>query len=190
MIFTYDAKNPTHGIIYWIWKHKKSSFSNFVEVSATSQYYDTQDPINAVDFNNSNYWISSGNYSEEYLHIYFPFYSIKITSYLIMTTPFDQGDHPKKWAFAMSQDNVTFVHKEEFLDDGTMNGNLHYQRIPYDHGLGCSFRLYPINNYLNSAKRMDVNQIEFFGELFFTNRFTLTSCRWIKIYYSFLIILI
>ena len=189
MKFTYDENNPTRGIIYWIWMHKKSSFSNFVQVCATSQSHDFHDPTNAVDFNNNNYWTSSGNFSEEYLHIYFPYYTIKITSYLIMTTPYYSGEHPKKWAFAISQDNGTFLHKEEIFDDGTMNGKLHFRNIPYDHGMGCSFRLYPINNYADSVKRMDVNQIELFGELFFTNSFTPTSCQWTKILYSFLIVL-
>ena len=108
MIFTYDSNNPTNGIIHWIWTHKKSIYSDVLRVSALSNYSQSQIATNAVDFSDNKYWIATGNYSDEYLNLYFPYYSIRITSYVIQTSKYQAGEHPKIWAFAMSQVNLNF----------------------------------------------------------------------------------
>ena len=192
MRFEYDQSNPTNGIIRWIYDNRKEDYTNLLQVTATSHYYDHQTPDKAVDFNDQEYWIAKGDRAGEFINLYFPHSIIKITGYVLQTSHRNKGgDHPKIWSFAMSKDNITFFHNETYEDkEGSMNSPYRHIYLPYDHGIGCAFRIYPILSAYGLHNQMDVNQIELFGELFIDKEMMITKMfRIPNIIYTLLIFL-
>ena len=169
MKFDCDQSNPTNGALFWLFRTKGNKYSQFVNVSVSSAT-DLQPEYNAVNFSNNNYWLAKGENEEEYLTIHLPFHTLKITGYTLQTSEGSSylGYHPHKWAFAVSNDGVTYINKETYTDEeNTLKGPLNKLHISYSQGTYSYFRIYPLEHtFGGGVNQMDVNKIELFGELF------------------------
>ena len=168
MKFDCDQSNPTNGALFWLFRTKGNKYSQFVNVSASSAT-DLQPEYNAVNFSNNNYWFAKAENEVEYLTIHLPFQTLKITGYTLQTSVHSEssGYHPHKWAFAVSNDGVTYIHNETYTDEEyKLRGPLNKLHISYSQGTYSYFRLYPIEHTKAAKNQMDVNKIELFGELY------------------------
>ena len=177
MHFDYDPVNPTNGILYYLFHYHNKYYKNYVQVAATS-WNSNNPPYNAIDFNDNLYWISKESDIEAYLTISFPVHKVILNGYLLKSSNWssDEGYFAKKWSFAYSKDNVNFLNKTYENSNEELKGSLKTKFIEYKTEEANYFRIYPIENTNNELyKGFDLNQIEFFGDLFFLD--LLRTCR-------------
>ena len=179
MRFDYDPQNPTNGILYYLFHYHNKYYKNYVQISATSWAADYRTPYNAIDFNDNLYWISKNSDIETHLTISFPVHKVILNGYLLKSPDWssEKGYFAKKWSFAYSKDNVNFINNKTYEDSNEeLKGNLKTLFIEYETEEANYFRIYPIENTNNELyKGFDLNQIEFFGDLFFLD--LLRTCR-------------
>ena len=169
--FKFRGSN-TLGILEYLHDTYKNDYSNYVFADGSSSYSKSNDFMHAIDFNTGTYWICKKN-SElgQYISIHFPKNMIEIKGYFIQTSYYAAGAcHPKQWTFDASNDNISWVHSKETIDENSkMNGNYNWMYVPYNKGIFQHFRItvtgksYCSGDFENG---MDVNQIELFGTLY------------------------
>ena len=165
MKFDFSESDPLNGILYWLYKTKGESYYKNVVVSVSSWNKDAQKPKNAIDFDLSTYWLSGGQREEEYLDIYLPYHKVKLEGFVIQSSSLalTTGYYPKKWSFAISNNNKDFDNIQTFEDiNNELKGPSKTKFSSYESNFVQSFRLYALNNSYNTFHGFDLAQIEFF----------------------------
>ena len=120
--------NRTKGIIQYFLDTYPDQYNDYVKTFSSAQFPSN----NIIDRNKDTYWYGSK------IIVYFPNHFADINAYMIQTSHGQLSSttcYPWHWALDASNDNITWVHKEEIVDDkGYIRSAYGSVIIPWIHG--------------------------------------------------------
>ena len=104
------------GVVKYANIQKKYPLSYFVQSFASSETFGKKD--NAINFSSDSHW-ESGDESNRYYTLYFPFSGVSISGYGITSNSKGNGDFPRSWNVDVSNDNSKWI-QISFIPESTI----------------------------------------------------------------------
>ena len=174
--FSVEFKGDTqNGILKYLYNKYTNKDEYYEEVIASAN--SIADPKYSIDFNLENYWHAI-DYQDigNYIVFCFKHYYINIKGFAITSAKYEPHPgacHPKNWGFDASNNNNTWMHQVNYTDvNNNMNRPYASGYFGWDYGIYKYFRfMITGEQYDGQGKNsIDLNQIEFFGDLIPDNK--------------------